>query len=173
MTVEVDVRDLVARPGASRPVHFEEAIPGMQTELASVPPDRAVQVDLLMESVVEGILASGPVEGVMRFSCARCLKSFDAGFRVDVQELFAGSPEAEPDEYRIEDGSVDLEPLIRDVVVSSMPFAPLCRADCRGLCARCGGDLNLGECACPPETDGRWAALAQIRFDLPDEGREG
>ena len=165
MSVEVDVRDLVSRPGASRTVHVAEPIVGLATELARVPTDRPVEVDLLMESVVEGVLASGPVGGVMAFSCARCLKPFEGGFRVEVQELFAASPEADEVEYRIEEGFVDLEPLIRDAVVTSMPFAPLCRPDCLGLCARCGGDLNLGECSCPPETDARWDALSQVRFE--------
>jgi uncharacterized protein len=167
VSVEVDVRDLVARPGSSRTIHVEESIGGLQTELARVPAERPIEADLLMESVVEGILASGPVEGVMTYACARCLKPFEGGFRVEVQELFAGAPEGE-DEYRIAEGHVDLEPLIRDAVVTSMPFAPLCRPDCLGLCARCGGDLNLGECACPPETDARWEALSQVRFDVSE-----
>jgi DUF177 domain-containing protein len=171
VTVEIDVRDLVAQPGSSRTVRLEEPIEGLQTELAKVSADRPIEAELLMESVVEGILASGPVEGVMSYSCARCLKPFEGGFRVEVQELFAGAPEGD-DEYRIEEGQVDLEPLIRDAVVTSMPFAPLCLPDCLGLCARCGGDLNLGECSCPPESDARWEALAQVRFDVSEELRK-
>jgi uncharacterized protein len=165
VTVEVDIRDLVARPGASRTIHVEERLEGLRTELAGVAADRPVEADLLMESVLEGILASGPVEGVVAYSCARCLKPFEGGFRVEVQELFVGG-EAGDDEYRIEEGHVDLEPLIRDAVVTSLPFAPLCRPDCLGLCSRCGGDLNLDECSCPPETDARWEALAHIEFDI-------
>jgi uncharacterized protein len=84
---------------------------------------------------------------------------------VEVQELFAGPVAAGDEDYRIDEGVLDLEPLIRDAVVTSLPFAPLCRPDCRGLCTRCGGDLNLGECSCPPETDARWEALSQIQFD--------
>jgi uncharacterized protein len=171
VTVEIDVRDLMAQPGSSRTIRLEEPIDGLQTELAKVSADRPIEAELLMESVVEGILASGPVEGVMSYSCARCLKPFEGGFRVEVQELFAGAPEGD-DEYRIEEGQVDLEPLIRDAVVTSMPFAPLCRPDCLGLCARCGGDMNLGECSCPPETDARWEALAEIRFDVSEELRK-
>jgi uncharacterized protein len=112
------------------------------------------------------------VEGVVAFSCARCLKPFEDGFRVEVQELFAGGAEADEEAYRIEEGVLDLEPLIRDAVVTSLPFAPLCRPDCLGLCARCGGDLNLGECSCPPEADARWEALSQIRFDSSSDPRE-
>jgi uncharacterized protein len=172
VTVEVDVRDLVARPGSSRCIHVQERLGGLQIELARVVSDRPVQADLLMESVVEGILASGPVEAVVALSCARCLKPFEEGFRVEVQELFAGPAAVGDEDYRIDEGVLDLEPLIRDAVVTSLPFAPLCRPDCRGLCTRCGGDLNVGECSCPPETDARWEALSQIEFDISTDPRE-
>ena len=82
-----------------------------------------------------------------------------------MQELFAAGAEPDGDEYPLVEGQVDLEPLIRDVVVLAMPFAPLCRPECRGLCARCGGDLNLGACTCPPEADPRWAPLADLELD--------
>src|SRR5439155_23161716 len=111
------------------------------------------------------ILASGPVEGVMAFSCASCLKTFEAGFRVEVRELFSTEDSPGEDLYPIREGVLDLEPMIRDAVVTAMPFAPLCRPDCRGLCQRCGGDLNLGECTCPPDADRRWAPLADLELD--------
>jgi len=43
-----------------------------------------------------------------------------------------------------------------------MPFAPLCNPDCLGLCARCGGDRNLGECTCSDEQDPRLSALSGL-----------
>jgi uncharacterized protein len=168
VTVAVDVRDLIGHPGSHRTVHLSQAIAGLATALAAVPEDHPVEADLLMESVVEGVLASGPVRGVIAYACARCLKPFEGGFAVEVQELFAAEAEQEDDGdgYRMDEGFVDVEPLIRDAVVTSMPFAPLCRPDCLGLCSRCGGDLNLGECACPPEADSRWEALSIVRFDI-------
>lgn len=166
MTVAIDVRDLLGRPGSQRTVHVHEPVPGLATELARVPDDHPVHADLLMESLVEGILASGPVQGTMALTCARCLKPFESGFRLQVRELFSAGAGLEGDEgYPIEDGFVDLEPLIRDNVVPAMPFAPSCRSDCLGLCPRCGGDRNLGECSCPDTPDSRWAVLADL--DLP------
>jgi uncharacterized protein len=165
MTTVIDVRDLVESPGAFRAVRVEEAIPGLATQLARVPEDRPIGADLLLESVTDGIVVTGPVAGIMKLSCARCLKPFDRDFEIQVQELYAAGAEPDADEYPLVEDSVDLEPLIRDVVILAMPFAPLCRPDCRGLCARCGGDLNLGECTCPPETDPRWAPLADLELD--------
>jgi uncharacterized protein len=157
----VDVRDLVDHPGASRTVHVDEAVDGLRLELAAVPDDAPIHADLLLESVVEGILVSGPVSGRVSLSCARCLRTFDDGFGVRVRELFARGARPGDDEYPLSpSGEIDLEPMVRDAVLLSMPFSPLCRPDCQGLCERCGGDRNLGECTCGPEpADPRWAAL--------------
>jgi uncharacterized protein len=130
-----------------------------------VPSEDPVRIEILLESVVEGIAASGPLSGRLAFRCARCLKDFSRDFRYEVQELFAPGATIEDDEYPIAEGRIDLEPMVRDTVVLAMPFSPLCRADCLGLCERCGGDRNLGECACGAEVDPRWGPLEELRLD--------
>ncbi|HEY3211495.1 MAG TPA: DUF177 domain-containing protein [Actinomycetota bacterium] len=174
MSVELDVRDLIGQPGASRTVRVSESIPGLGTELVTVPEDRRIDAALLLESVVEGLLVSGPVSGAMVMSCARCLKAFQAEFRLDVQELFTPGAGIDDDEYPVDEGAIDIEPMIRDAVLLSMPFAPLCRPDCLGLCERCGGDRNLGECVCQPEVDPRWGPLTGIELErLERVSRDG
>jgi uncharacterized protein len=161
----IDVRDLLEAPGASRRVTLEETFEDMATELARVLSEDPVRIEVLMESVVEGIVVSGPLSGRIAFRCARCLKDFSRQFRYEVQELFASGAAAGDDEYPIAEGHIDLEPMVRDAVVLAMPFSPLCREDCLGLCERCGGDRNLGECQCGPEVDPRWAALGELRLE--------
>jgi len=165
MSVVIDVRDLLTQPGASRTVQVSEPVRGLGTELAAVPADRRIDAQLLLESVVEGVLVSGPVSGDMTLICARCLKTFQSDFRLEVQELFTPGAGAEDDEYPVNEGSIDVEPMIRDAVVLSMPFAPLCRPDCLGLCERCGGERNLGECRCEPEVDPRWGRLSSLELE--------
>jgi uncharacterized protein len=169
VSLDLDVRDLVGQPGASRSVHLTEPVEGLSTEVARVPEDRLVAADLELESVVEGILVSGEVIAQAELSCARCLTSVHGVLRVDVEELFA--PEAGPtdDEYPLMEGRVDLEQMIRDALVPAMPFAPLCRPECLGLCERCGGDRNRGECSCPPEVDPRWAPLVGLELAGDDD----
>ncbi len=161
----VDVRDLLGQPGASRQVHLAEPVEGLATELARVPPHLPVRVDVLLESVVEGILVSGPLSGEISYRCARCLKPFTEPFTVEVTELFVPGARDEDEAYPLGEGALDLEPMVRDAVVLSMPFSPLCRPDCLGLCERCGGDRNLGECTCGPEVDPRWAALSELELE--------
>jgi uncharacterized protein len=152
----VDVRDLIARPGSSREVHIAQGIRGLATGLAEVPPESPVRVDVLMESLLSGMV---------EYRCARCLRSFTDQFLIEVTELFASDASEDDDEYPLGDGMIDLEPMVRDAVLLSMPFSPLCRPDCLGLCERCGGDRNLGECHCPPRRDPRWAGLESLDID--------
>jgi uncharacterized protein len=140
----------------------DEAVTGLHTELAEVPEGAHLAGDLTLESVVEGIYVRGSVEGHMTLRCARCLKGFERDFDIQLQELYVR--EAGPDDdYALDpDLGLDPEPMVRDAVVLAMPFSPLCRPDCLGLCERCGGDRNLGECSCAEPTDPRWAALERF-----------
>ncbi|HWC31832.1 MAG TPA: DUF177 domain-containing protein [Actinomycetota bacterium] len=160
----VDVRDLLAAPAATRALKRSEALEGLEGELARA--DDPIRMELRLESVVEGILVSGRLRGSIRYSCARCLKPGESGFDVEVTELFSqGAAPDDEEAYPVEEGSIDLEPMVRDAVLLGMPFSPLCRPDCLGLCERCGGDRNLGECVCAEEVDPRWAALDGLNID--------
>jgi uncharacterized protein len=155
----IDIRDLLERPGSSRTVHVEEPVAGLRTELVDVPEDAPIAGDLLLESVVDGIYVSGSLGGHFQMRCARCLKPFERDFDVEMTELVAREPGPEDDYALAEDLTLDPEPMVRDAVGLEMPFAPLCRPDCLGLCDICGGDRNLGECPGHARTDPRWAAL--------------
>lgn len=161
----IDVQDLVNRRGASRRWGGSEAFEDLSTEMATIPEKTPVGFDVLLESVALGILVTGTLSGRAVFRCARCLKELSTDFRVEVRELFAQNVPDEEDHYPITDGEIDLEPLARDALLLEMPFSPLCKPDCLGLCSRCGGDRNLGECSCGPEADARWAALGSLRLE--------
>lgn len=159
----IDVHGLMHRPGASRRVGMSEQLEGLSTEMVSV--TEPIRIKGLLEGVEEGILVSGTVAGRMSCSCARCLKDFTQDIDMEVRELFSHGSSGEEDGYRIEEGEIDLEPCIRDAVMLSIPFAPLCKEECLGLCPRCGGDRNLAECSCGPEIDERWAVLSSLKLE--------
>jgi DUF177 domain-containing protein len=160
----VNVLDLLNKPGASRRLEKAAPLEGLATEMISVGDE--IKVRCLLESVVEGVLLTGTLSGNMTCKCSRCLKEFSRDFEVRVRELFAHVVTEEDDHYPIsDDGDIDLEPCARDAILLDVPFSPLCKEDCLGLCARCGGDRNLGECSCGPEIDERWAALSTLKLD--------
>lgn len=169
----VDTRDLGRRAGLSRelrrsaPVPTSLGVPGV-LEIREGEP---VELDLMLESVVEGVLVTGTAAAVATGECSRCLDPVTENVEVDLTELFAypGSATEETtdeDEIpRLIDDRIDLEPTVRDAVVLALPLAPLCREDCPGLCIECGvkwADLEPGHGH--EKIDPRWAALVE-RFD--------
>jgi uncharacterized protein len=163
----IDVRDLIGHPGTSRSQRLQGTLADLGTELARVLDDAPIRGDLLLESVVEGVLVTGIVSGTWHLRCARCLREVDAPFEVRVSEMFAPHPDEDADQYPIAaDGSIDPEQMVRDVVGVELPFSPLCRPDCQGLCPVCGGDLNLGECPGHEQIEPRFAALSGLLSEL-------
>jgi len=160
----VEIHDLGRHAGGLKLVQRETPAPeGMGNDVIGVPAGSPVRLDLRFEAVVEGILVTGVAGFQLAGECARCLSPVSGEQEIDVQELFL-FPDKEPEDdeaSRVEGDFVDLEPVLRDAVVLELPFIPLCRKDCAGLCPECGADLN----ADPRHThegsvDPRWAGLA-------------
>ena len=109
-----------------------------------VPPGSPVDLDLRLESVVEGVLVTGTAVVQLSGECVRCLVGISDELEIDVQELFtyAESDASEDEASRLEGDLIDLEPLLRDQVVLDLPFQPVCSPDCAGLCPICGANLN-------------------------------
>jgi uncharacterized protein len=139
------------------------APPELGTVVLGVPEEEPVQLELRVESVMEGVLVTGSARTRAVGECARCLQDIELDVDVDLQELYVyPESDAEDDEAgRVVDDRIDLDPLLRDAVVLALPFRPLCRDDCPGLCPRCGARLadDPGHGHDEPD-DPRWAALA-------------
>ena len=141
----LDTRDLGRRAGAMKVVQTSvEAPADLGIAVIGVPPGSPVELDLRLESVVEGVLVSGLATVQLRGECVRCLGEVSEELEIDVQELFVypESDATDDEASRLEGDLVDLEPLLRDGVVLDLPFQPLCREDCEGLCVECGANLN-------------------------------
>ncbi|HET9858765.1 MAG TPA: YceD family protein [Nocardioidaceae bacterium] len=159
----LDTRELGRRPGSQRTVSFSAPAPAdLGIEVLSVPEGSPVEFDLRLEAVMEGVLVTGTAQADLEGECARCLEDLHDDIVADFQELFVydGSEAGEDEASRLEGDLLDLEPLLRDAVVLSLPFQPLCRDDCPGLCIECGARLadDPGHQHEEP-IDPRWAAL--------------
>jgi len=116
----------------------------------------------------------GVLETEIEGSCRRCLVPVIAGVRAEVGALFTEDDAADdPSTYPLPPraGELDLGTMVREELLLAAPAYLLCREDCRGLCARCGKDLNDGPCSCEPEPDPRWDALRALKGQVPDDER--
>jgi uncharacterized protein len=165
----ISVKDLSRSPGTMRLLQEEVPAPkDFGVALSGVREGSALDLDLRLEAVHEGILVSGTVLAEVTGECSRCLDPLAYDQEVDVQELFfyeeppKGSVPAGEDEEEqrwIKHDLIDLEPVLRDAVVTALPFQPVCREDCEGLCSECGTRLADEPGHHHEILDPRWSAL--------------
>ncbi|WP_116948195.1 YceD family protein [Jiangella endophytica] len=170
--------ELGRRPGSTQRLTLTVPAPadlGLG-EVVGVPEGAGIELDLRLESVMEGVLVSGTVRAPYSGECVRCLEPVDGEVVAEVQELYVypervDDPDTETDdeEMRVEDDLVDLEQPVRDAVVLALPQSPVCRDDCPGLCPDCGIRLADHPDHTHDTTDPRWAALAGLLTDDTNE----
>jgi len=166
----------------SREFSLSEAF--LRDALAAIPGQSALDdpdlghVRVSVEVVEEqgAVLARGELAGSAKVACSRCLgpvalpvdERFTLTFLPHADHVAGEDVELDDDDIDVatHDGNtVDIAPVLRDHIVLSVPYAPLCSEQCKGLCARCGADLNQGACACPPvDADSRWSALQDLKL---------
>jgi uncharacterized protein len=124
------------------------------------PGNLAVRVHL--ERHGHDILVRGHLEGTLNLNCSRCLISFSYPVETGFDLLLAPSPDqvtgleeeltkADLDRDFYTSETVNLESIIKEQVLLTLPLKPLCAETCKGLCPRCGADLNQETCQCPAE----------------------
>ena len=103
--------------------------------------------------------------------CARCLAPIDRTLTLSVRKSVAQEgtilSEEDEDEYLLLEGTkLPLDDLLAQTLFLELPYAPLCRQDCKGLCPSCGKNLNEGDCGCSrTRTDPRLKVLADLLRD--------
>ena len=142
---------------------------------ASFPSPMKVKGDVTNNAGYMRLTLSGEVE--YSTSCSRCLAPISGLFKLNLEktvatkELIGNLKKDVPDDYVIiEDGFLDVDELVLDETLLEFPMRFLCREDCRGLCQRCGIDLNHGQCDCgKDEIDPRLEPLRKILQQMKEE----
>jgi DUF177 domain-containing protein len=174
----IDTRELGRRPGSLRKLSRAVQAPAqLGVEVIGVPEGSDLQLDIRLESVVEGVLVTGTATAQAAGECVRCLEPLERELHASFQELYVYPDSGDTDDeetLRLERDLIDLEPVLRDAVVLALPLAPVCRDDCRGLCPECGMRLDADPEHRHEAVDPRLAALAGYRseFDQDDEKEE-
>lgn len=159
------VADLLSRPGHRRDEHLEVVLEDLVVLGSKVPHDEMVEIDLTLEALNQGVVAKGTTVAPWMGDCRRCLRPVRATLRAPILEIFEAHP-SEGETQLLQGDHIDVEPAVREAVLLELPLAPLCRADCAGLCPQCGTDRNQSDCGCGEETvDPRWAGLEDLHFE--------
>jgi uncharacterized protein len=156
--------------GATRQHEFDDPVLALEDGLEL----RPVAGQVKLTRTKNGVLVQTSAEGAVTLNCGRCLSDYSQPVEVAFDEEYhatvnvsTGVPLPGPDE----DGAflinsshlLDLGDAIREYVLLALPIAPVCRADCCGMCPQCGINLNEATCDCVDEVvDERLAALKSL-----------
>jgi uncharacterized protein len=174
---KLNTHDLPRRAGEMKEYHLVINLENpIGIDVIAVPAG-TLNLDLRLESVAEGILATGDFEVVAKGECIRCLDPIDLILERNFQELYSykPDPEIEEEDQLLMDGDIlDLEAPIRDAIVLALPINPLCDEDCEGLCSECGEKWReLPEDHAHQQIDARWGALAGLLDESqPEDSNE-
>jgi len=182
----IDVSRLHRQPGSMLEISREIPAPAhLSVAMARVGEGSPIDLDLTLESVVEGIWVSGTADVEVSAECSRCLDPTEWSETVNLEQMYrypatdARGALIETDEDsddetpEVIDDVIDIEGPLRDAVVLALPIAPLCSPDCQGICATCGERLSPEEGPHDhPVTDPRWSALQDLLTESPPESEE-
>lgn len=165
----LDVRELGRRAGAMLTLAITQPAPAdLHNPMIGVPEGSDVAMNLMAESVIEGVLITGTVEVTIAGSCSRCLEPVTDSLEVDIEELFRyadlddGNEDDDNELPTLDDDLINIEPTLRDAVVLALPLAPVCSEECQGLCPDCGIRLADEPGHQHEQLDPRWAALTGL-----------
>jgi uncharacterized protein len=168
--LQVDLREL-----ARGPVDTQGQVPGDDPLFAGLDVALAepVRVAGRLQDAGEGrFYWRGSLTTRMAGQCRRCLTPLPVPVAAEINALFSRDADAleDPNSYLLTPDAteIDLRPAVREELLLAVPRWVVCRDDCRGLCPRCGKDLNAGPCGCPPARDLRWHGLAALKEKLRD-----
>lgn len=155
--LRVNAVELLRQPGAVRALEVDIAAAPVEATHERLVGD--LHVDLRLTALNDGIEVVGSVSTDWATVCRRCLTELTGRAVGRVDELYQIEP-LDPDAYLIEDGQLDLVPMVRETILLELDLERQCRDDCAGLCPVCGVDRNVEPCSCDTAvSDDRWAAL--------------
>ncbi len=156
---------IIETPGASVPFSTEVDLSDLCYGV-SYPVTEPVLAQGTVRNTAGVLLMKGEISTCIHGTCDRCANDFDREILlpIDVVLVTEMANEENEDEwvFPLEGDSADLDDIVRTVFVLNLDSKLLCKEDCKGLCHRCGKNLNEGPCNCQKELDPRFAALKQL-----------
>ena len=159
----LDVKPILRTPG--KQLEFTFTLDLSDVDFAGrYPVSRPVTVEGLVRNSADVLTMTMELCSTLDAACDRCGKEFLQEKEIPFTCVLAEEVENDDNDgiVLLEDGKVDLGDLARTIFILGMDTKTLCSEDCKGLCPRCGADLNLGPCSCKKETDPRLAVLAKL-----------
>ena len=163
--MQLGLSKIIDCPGASVP--FETSVDLSDLRYGTTQPvSEPVVAEGIVRNTAGVLVMTGTIRTRIHGVCDRCAGEFsrDVEIPIDVVLVQELANEENEDEwvFPLEGDTADLDDIVRNVFVLNMDSKLLCKPDCKGMCCKCGKNLNQGPCSCQKELDPRFAALRQL-----------
>ncbi len=161
--MRLNLHEVIGNPGKSVDFSYQPDLSALEFESV-----KAIHSPVTAEGRVYNSAGVLKLEGTLHVDmtciCARCLKEFERSMLLPLNAVLADGAEDEenPDIFLLDGDYIDLDEVVITAFVLDVEQRYLCREDCKGLCSKCGKDLNDGPCSCAVDTDPRLAVLGQL-----------
>lgn len=166
--MRLDLGSIIHQPGGVIPFSIELDFSSLEFG-GSFPAKEPVTFSGQVRNEADVLVLTGTVSTNLHCSCDRCAAAFTRPFHQAVEAILVQELMDEKNEddwtFLLQDGEADLLDIATTAFVLNLDTKFLCSADCKGLCAVCGKNLNEGPCRCKPEPDPRLAVLKQLLQD--------
>jgi uncharacterized protein len=147
--MKIDVSEIIKTEGASLDVKFE----GPLEDLNSIGIDFKFDNSIYFNGQIENVIGILKLIGKLRVSystlCFRCLKEVSGCLDLAVNENFVTVDKGEGIEaYTYEGKFIEIDKVLVDNIILNIPMKQVCIEECKGLCQRCGSNLNEKPCDC-------------------------
>ena len=161
----LDLKPILVTPGASLPFETHENLSDLVFDSCK-PASKPVLAYGKVRNTAGVLELTGELTTTLHGVCDRCASEFTRAVQIPIHAVLVSEEELEQAEdewvFGIHDGCADLTDIITTAFVLNMDSQLLCRPDCKGVCFRCGKNLNEGPCGCRKEPDSRFAVLQQL-----------
>ena len=163
--MRLELKEIIHSPGAS--VSFSENVDLSDLCYGTTyPVSEPVHIEGTVRNTADVLMMKGMITTCLHGVCDRCATEFSRNVEIPVDvvlvEEFTNEDSEDEGVFPLEAGTADLEEIVRTVFVLNLDSKLLCKDDCKGLCCRCGRNLNVESCSCQKELDPRFAALRQL-----------
>ena len=163
--MRLELKEIIHSPGAS--ISFSENVDLSDLCYGTTyPVSEPVHASGTVRNTADVLMMKGTITTRLHGVCDRCASDFTRNVELPIDvvlvEEFTNEDSEDEGVFPIEAGAADLEDIVRTVFVLNLDSKLLCNPDCKGICHRCGKNLNDGPCDCKKEIDPRFAALQQL-----------